>query len=163
METSLAKTLAHKFKLSVARVYRRYGTHVMTEGGPRTVLRITMPREGKPPLVATWGATPLVRDPNVAWLDDDPPAVWNTRTEIVERLLADTCELCGSREDVQVHHVKALKDLNRAGRVEQPAWKTLMATRRRKTLVVCARCHGDIHAGRLERRAKTTTEHWRAG
>ncbi|MFJ2112133.1 MULTISPECIES: hypothetical protein [unclassified Streptomyces] len=30
----------------------------------------------------------------------------------------------------------------------EPAWVHLMAMRRRKTLVICRRCHEDIHAGR---------------
>ena len=29
-----------------------------------------------------------------------------------------------------------------------PPWMELMAKRRRKTLVICRRCHEDIHAGR---------------
>lgn len=159
MEVSLAKTLAHKLKVSVSQVYRRYQTRMTTEDGPRKVLQITIPREGKPPLVATWGATSLVRDTNVTWLDDDPPLVWNQRTELVERLLTDTCELCGSRGQVEVHHIKALKDLDQPGRRAKPEWMRTMVARRRKTLVVCRRCHADIHAGRRSRNAKTTTEH----
>jgi hypothetical protein len=30
----------------------------------------------------------------------------------------------------------------------------LMAARKRKTLVVCGKCHDDIHAGRLDGRPK---------
>jgi len=46
---------------------------------------------------------------------------------------------------VLVHQVRKLANL---GPVEpsQPAWATLMATKRRKTLVVCAACHDLIHA-----------------
>ncbi|MGH2749414.1 MAG: maturase, partial [Actinomycetota bacterium] len=70
-----------------------------------------------------------------------------------ERLLANTCELCGSQENVQVHHVRGLKDLHRKGRGEKPRWVKVMAARRRKTLVVCESCHDDIHAGRRSRHA----------
>ncbi|WP_406419612.1 hypothetical protein [Streptomyces sp. NBC_01614] len=45
-------------------------------------------------------------------------------------------------------HVRKLADLNRPGRPERPSWVHLMAMRKRKTLVVCERCHQDIHAGR---------------
>ncbi|MGH3609171.1 MAG: hypothetical protein ACRDRD_13915 [Pseudonocardiaceae bacterium] len=34
----------------------------------------------------------------------------------------------------------------RTPRPDQPAWDKLMATRRRKTLVVCTPCHDHIHA-----------------
>lgn len=68
--------------------------------------------------------------------------------ELLQRLLADRCELCGSRVRVQVHHVRGLKDLRRRGRAQKPEWARTMSARRRKTLVVCERCHKDIHAGK---------------
>jgi hypothetical protein len=161
MERSLTMTLAGKFRTSVRQVYRRYRTRVVTERGRKPVLQVTVPREGKRPLVATWGRTDLVRC-TTATLNDAPSPVWNTRTELVERLLADTCELCGSREEVQVHHIRALKDLQRPGRRERSRWVQLMAARRRKTLVVCRSCHTAIHAGR-PRSPNRHAESWRAG
>jgi hypothetical protein len=50
---------------------------------------------------------------------------------------------------IAVHHIRKLADLDRYGRKEKPAWIKLMAKRRRKTIVVCRKCHTDIHAGRL--------------
>lgn len=70
------------------------------------------------------------------------------------RLTADACELCGSTEKAEVHHIRALKDLNPQGRKQQPDWGTRMAPRRRKTLVVCRICHEDIHAGRPTRKPR---------
>ena len=108
--------------------------------------------EGKRPLVAQWGGIPLRREKH-AVLDDQPPRVWNTRTELLERFLADTCELCGSTADVEVHHIRRLADLQAKGQGDKPAWVKTMAARQRKTLVVCHACHGDIHAGRPTRQA----------
>jgi group II intron reverse transcriptase/maturase len=162
METSLTKTLARKLRVSVREVYRRYRTTTQTERGPRVALRVTVARGGKRPLVATWGLASLARDTN-AELDDDPERIGYRRTELVQRLLADTCELCGSTENVEVHHVKALKDLERSGRRGKPDWAKVMIARQRKTLVVCRRCHTAIHAGRLNRRANEPTGDWRAG
>lgn len=95
----------------------------------------------------------LCDDREIAVLVDHLPNVWNTKTELLERALADTCELCGSREDVEVHHVRALKDLRRKGRVEMPEWAKWMAARHRKTLVVCRTCHMDVQRGHLRRRS----------
>ena len=67
------------------------------------------------------------------------------RSELVQRLLADTCELCGSQHQVEVHHIRALRDLNPKGRTQLPEWALRMAARRRKTLVVCRACHEGIH------------------
>lgn len=151
MEQSLTKTLAHKLRLSVPQVYDRYGTTLQTPHGPYKGLRVTVARPDKAPLVAVWGGIPLKRQLNTD-LNDDPRPVWSTRTELEQRLLADTCELCGSQEHVQVHHVRHLKDLRQPGRKDKPVWAQMMAARHRKTLVVCRACHAAIHHGRMTRR-----------
>jgi hypothetical protein len=148
MQRSLTKTLAGKFRTRVPRIYDRYRATLQTPDGPRKVLRVEVEREGKPPLAAQWGGITLKRQ-ITAVLDDQPRPVWNTRTELLERLLAHTCELCGSQERVQVHHVRHLKDLTRQGRGDKPAWVQKMAARHRKTLVACDACHDQIHAGRV--------------
>lgn len=152
MEQSLTKTLAAKLRTSVPQVYRRYRTSIQTERGSRRVLQVRIEREGKKPLIATWGRTDLVWSP-VATLNDRPTPVWNYRNEIVDRLLADACELCGSQVDIEVHHIHALKDLHRPGQAEKPAWVQEMAARQRKKLVVCRVCHAAITHGTPTRRA----------
>ncbi|MFI0980867.1 hypothetical protein ACH4SP_28135 [Streptomyces sp. NPDC021093] len=99
------------------------------------------------PLAATLGVYPQL-----------PHKVWNgDRTELLQRLLAEVCELCGSRKDVDVHHIRRLKDLHVKGRPRRSAWAQTMAARRRKTLVVRQRCHQDIHAGRPTRSSPRST------
>src|SRR5438034_6060040 len=96
--------------------------------------------EGKKPLVAHWGGISLQRQKE-AILNDHPPQPKNYGTELLERLLAQECELCQSEEEVEVHHIRALKDLHKPGRKEKPEWMKRMAARCRKTLVVCRRSH----------------------
>jgi group II intron reverse transcriptase/maturase len=145
MERSLTKTLARKFRIRVSQVYRRYRAVLATEHGPRRGLRVTVHRDGgRAPLVAQWGGISLARDTTPTVLNDDPPRIWSKRSELVQRLLADTCELCGSGNQVEVHHIRALKDLNPTGRKRQPVWAMRMAARRRKTLLVCRVCHESI-------------------
>jgi hypothetical protein len=103
MEASLTKTLAHKLRISVTQVYRRYQTTIHTERGPYKVLKVVVERGEKRPLVAQWGGISLAWDKD-AVLDEMPYRVWNdSGVELLQRLLADQCELCGSRERVQVH------------------------------------------------------------
>ncbi len=148
METSLTKTLAAKLKLSVRKVYAKYHTTLLVDQKPYKGLQVVIQRkEGKKPLIAQWGGIPLRRRMDLP-LPDTPYPYWDARTELVQRLLADTCELCGSQTDIEVHHIRALKDLKRYGRAEKPAWVKTMAARHRKTLVVCRSCHKDIHHGR---------------
>jgi len=154
METSLTKTLAAKLQISVPKVYRKYRATIETPYGPYKGLQVVVERAGgRPPLVAKWGGLPLRRQKE-AVLNDQPQNVWNSRTELLERLLADTCELCGSQEAVEVHHVRHLKDLQRKGRAALPEWAKWMAARHRKTLVTCRTCHEAIHAGEPRRRPR---------
>ena len=88
-----------------------------------------------------------------AILDDEPREVFSVRSEVVQRLLAKKCALCGAEGNCQVHHVRKLADLDRPGRSEKPLWVKRMAARRRKTLVVCQACHEAIHRERPKRHA----------
>jgi group II intron reverse transcriptase/maturase len=155
MERSLTQTLAHKLRISVREVYRHYQTTLHTPDGSYIGLQVKIERsEGQKPLIANWGGISLSRNMK-AVLNDSPLIIVGPRTELERRLLANTCELCGSHEDIQVHHVRALKDLHKKGRTPPPYWVEIMATRQRKTLVVCRKCHMDIHAGCVKQRNTT--------
>lgn len=150
MQRSLTKTLAAKLRISVPQVYERLATTIETEHGPRRVLEVRIDRRDKQPLIARWGGISLAWKLDSTLFDREPVPIINM-TELVQRLLADACELCGSQDDVQVHHIRALKDLRQFGRSEKPLWVQVMAARRRKTLVVCHACHRAIHEGRPTR------------
>jgi len=151
MERSLVCTLSNKLRITVQQVYARFATSIQTDHGLHNVLQVKVEHgEGKPPLIAQWGDIRLARTHKAAALDDDPHRIHNTHSELLERLLAQRCELCGSQYNVEVHHIRALKDLKRKGRAERPKWVEIMAARRRKTLVLCQRCHKEVHAGRSD-------------
>jgi len=156
MQESLTKTLASKLNVSVSTIYKRYRTTIQTERGPRVALQVTH-REDDKTLVATWGQTPQVQNTNVTLRDVRAPR-GISRNELVKRLLANECEQCGSTTSIQVHHIRALKDLNNPGRPDKPTWKKTMSARRRKTMVVCKECHDAIHAGRTPRQREETTK-----
>src|SRR5215212_459567 len=163
MRTSLLGTLANKHRTRIAPIYRRLRTEVKARGRTQTALVVTRERgEGKRPLVATFGGISLAWKRDVI-LSDRPPAVYGSgRSEIVQRLLAQRCEHCGSEDGpFEVHHVRRLADLDRPGRRERPLWAKRIAARQRKTLVVCDRCHQDIHRDRSGWRERT--RYWKAG
>jgi len=143
---SLVKTLANKHKQKTSWVYRRY-THKNEDG--RKVIRVVIPRqEPQKPLVATFGAKPICYVQKTI-LKDTIPHTYLARVELVQRLLAEQCELCGSTENIEVHHVRRLIDIKRKYRSQKqkPEWATVMIGRNRKTLVVCRDCHRNIHRG----------------
>jgi group II intron reverse transcriptase/maturase len=155
METSLLKTLAGKHSSSVAKMARKYKATIDTPYGSRVCFQTTVERgEGKKPLVARFGGIPLRRQKKAVLVDRSPVLFTTSGNELIHRLLAGRCEVCGSTERLEVHHIRKLADLNKPGRNEKPAWVQIMVKRRRKTLVTCTGCHDAIHAGRPV--AKTT-------
>jgi group II intron reverse transcriptase/maturase len=149
METSLLKTLAGKHSSSVAKMARKYKATIDTPYGSRVCFQATVERgEGKKPLVARFGGIPLRRQKTAVLIDRSPVLFTTSGNELIHRLLAGRCEVCGSTERLEVHHIRKLADLTKPGRNEKPAWVQIMAKRRRKTLVTCTHCHDAIHAGR---------------
>jgi group II intron reverse transcriptase/maturase len=152
LETSLTKTLATKFKCKVSDIYRRYAVTVLD----RKVFQVVIERPDKEPLVATFGGISFERIPEgMGVVDFRFELAWhqqaNKRSEVVQRLLAKKCELCGIEgEPVQVHHIRKLADIDRPGRRPRAGWERIMSARKRKTLVVCEDCHRIIHAGRYD-------------
>ena len=145
----MLKTLAGKHRSTVTKMARKYKTTIETPDGPRTCFQVTVNRDGgRKPLVARFGGIPLRRVRTAALTDQRPVMASAKRNELIHRLLAGRCELCEGTEGLEVHHVRKLADLNKPGRREKPPWMELMAKRRRKTLVICRRCHEDIHTGR---------------
>lgn len=157
-EVSLVKTLAHKLQLSSAKVYQRFRRRITTPDGTYKVLQVIVDRgPKKKPLEAHFGGISLVRNPWAA-VNESPSQVYSGRSELVQRLLAEKCEICGSNALIQVHHVRKLADLRGETR-----WEQIMAARRRKTLVVCQCCHNAVHDGRYDGPALDHNHLWRAG
>ncbi|WP_369374185.1 reverse transcriptase domain-containing protein [Streptomyces sp. cg36] len=154
METSMLKTLAGKHRSTVSKMAAKYKTTFETPNGPRVAFEARIERKNRKPLVARFGGIPLQRQRTAEVVDREPVRVDYPQKELVARLLADTCEICGSRGNVQVHHVRALADLAHAG--WQPSdWARVMLHRRRKTVVACDTCHDRIHS---ERAVKPLTQ-----
>lgn len=127
---------------------RKYATTTTDESTGKTLkcLKVVVSRTNKKPLIAQWGGISLSHQPH-AEINDTPYMVVGGCTELIKRLLADQCELCGSSDHIEVHHIRKLADLKRPGRKEKPLWVQIMSARKRKTLVVCRACHNMIHHG----------------
>ena len=159
MNVSLAKTLAVKLRMSSKAVFDTFKTEVETPNGLRKVL-LLRERRRKGERVAYFGGINLTR--LSAGVSCDPPAYFPTcfQAELVQRLLAGRCELCGLDGPTRVHQVRSLADLRRSLKAKPPRWVRVMVSRNRKTLVLCRACYQDImHTPRLPGPSK----HWRAG
>jgi group II intron reverse transcriptase/maturase len=152
MEEALTKTLANKFRTSVVTIYRRYKGTRTVDGYTYKTLQVEVSTK-KGSRCIYWGAVPLKTvKPGTEPINDsrDRERMISSRTDLIQRLQAEECELCGSQEHCEVHHVRKLSDLKQRwrGKRERPAWVNRMIAMRRKTLVLCHECHADIHAGR---------------
>lgn len=149
VETSMLKTLATKHRLTVKQIAGKYRVWIETPAGRRRAFQVVVERPGKKPLVATFGGYTLgtnriqktIKETTTCWW-------WSTRTEILERMLADQCEYCGYKGPCEVHHIRKVGPLLRKKGLA--GWKKLMALRNRRTLVLCRECHDKLHAGTLD-------------
>ena len=146
MQTSMLKTLAAKHKTSVDVVAKKHRVEAFDAASDEMHIayRVKVERPGKYPMSATFGGFSLRRQDKE--INDQPTRNRNGRTEILERLTADQCENCGSEKGCQAHHVKKVSGLVKWK--DRPDWADLMVIRSRKTLVLCRKCHTDLHAGR---------------
>jgi group II intron reverse transcriptase/maturase len=150
MGGALVRTLAGKHKTTGRTIYRKYRGRRRVGNHDYVTLQVEVPtRKGS--RTVYWGAISLKTvQPGTEPINDVkyPEYTRNVRSELIHRLQADTCELCGSHRNIQVHHIRKLADLDKPGRRGKPEWMKRMAAMRRKTLIVCRDCHNDIHAGR---------------
>lgn len=151
-QQSLAKTLAAKHNQKVSWVYRKY-KRKSDQGVTAMIVEVPNPKNPDKPLMAKFGDKPICFNPNIV-IRDNMAQFYHGRNELVRRLLANECELCGSSEKINVHHVQKLKNIRKKyqGRPEPPRWAKFMMERNRKTVVVCHQCHVDIHAGKYDGR-----------
>jgi len=137
-QTSLVKTLAHKHKISVSQVYKRY-----VDGNDK---RITIV-DGK--YRKEWFK---LKDINrTAKTKKDVDEIYNpikhlSRSEIIERLNAEECEYCRKTGGYfEVHHVRKMADIKEG----KELWEKVMIARNRKKIILCIECHDLLHAGKL--------------
>ena len=144
MEVSLVQTLAAKHKTKTRTIYRKYHYKDDTKG-------IQVIDRG---MKATFGGFSMGRHKEFAYVSDIVPLRNYKRTEVVQRLITDICEIEGcTGKAVEAHHINSLKNLKKrwSGRKEKPIWVKAMIARHRKTLMVCKRHHILIHSGKYDK------------
>ena len=140
MKYSMYKTLAAKYHTKVRKIREKYrigkdfGIRYETKTGWKTPLfYIEGFRRQKE--MATGEFDTLVR----SYFRSSP-------CSLIQRLKARKCEWCEAENvDLEVHHVRRLKDLK-----GKALWERAMIGRRRKTMVLCTACHDLLHAGKLD-------------
>jgi hypothetical protein len=141
--SSFMRTLADKRRSTVKKVARSL------KKGPNHYTITLEKRDGTIKEYRLVSSTTQLQRGSISYQEsiDRIPVTWQYRnkTELGQRLRANECEWCGTSEQpFEVHHIRRLKDLQ-----GKTVWERHMIGRRRKTLVLCKKCHIDLHAGRL--------------
>ena len=136
MKFSCLKTLAAKYKTRISKIVEKYkdgkggwGIPYETKKGMRRCY------------FANYADCKGASD--TADLIKDVAKMHNQAVTTLEaRLKAKVCELCGTADSdhYQIHHVNKVKNLK-----GKENWERVMIAKRRKTLVVCLKCHHEIH------------------
>jgi group II intron reverse transcriptase/maturase len=139
MEYSMYKTYACKYQSSVRKMIRKF-----SENG-EFVIRYEN-RKGKI-LSSRFYNDGFARKATINNNADLLPKTiaFTGNTSLIDRLKANECEFCRASGELEMHHVKKLKDLK--GKQD---WEKHMIARRRKTLAVCFDCHKKIHYGKMD-------------
>lgn len=137
MRLSLAKTLAHKYRTSMKQQFRMRGRS----------LRVMRDVEGQVKVTQYWETT-YSRNPMGFTVNARHPDALHRRFSLLVRskLLMGCC-VCGSKDQIQMHHVRHLRKGNK---VIVKGFNRIMAAVNRKQVPVCHECHVLIHAGKYD-------------
>ena len=145
----MIRTIARKERCTCSTVRKRYAITVDRKDGHGKRQILGVDRTNRPPVVYFDRSIVFVRTACDVPKDKDE----EFSKELRLRLKSNTCEVCGSHERIQVHHVRNLGNTISAYESKNkdlPDWVRLMLRMNRKTLVVCEKCHKALHNGRLK-------------
>jgi len=152
MLESCVRTLATKHKCKRAQIYRKYYGPTST-GKKGLVVEFTNHKTGKTHR-AEFGEVPFKAGSWPSSIEDrnDQYVQVYRGTELLKRLTANQCELCGNKSRCVVHHIRGLRDLEAKRQQGRPltAAEEFAIARRRKQVVVCPECHQKIHSGKYD-------------
>ena len=139
---SLFKTFARKYKTTMGKVIAKF------RKGNEFILGYEV--KGKRYQMKVFKLAHMDSRPRDWNVDKMPNTLYlvSPRSELIKRLNYHKCEYCGNIEPpFESHHVRKLKDLKQKKYLAM--WERIMIARNRKTLVLCRKCHKDLHLGRL--------------
>ena len=136
MEYSCLKTLASKHKSKISKVIAMY-----KDGSGEWGIPYETKKKSKRRYFANYMDCKDAKNPTDI-ISNAAIIYGQSGTTLEKRLKAKVCELCGTTESehYEIHHINKLKNL----KGKEP-WEIAMLAKRRKTLVVCVRCHHLIH------------------
>ena len=143
---SLLTTLARKERSSIKAVQRKYQVVVPKNDGHGTFCTIGIVDSEDRQILYRYEGFHKQR-----YLKRNEAPVNRISEELKERILDSTCEVCGTKGNTEVHHIRNLSATMRMyAKKTPPDWLKLMWKMRRRTLILCSNCHSLLHKGRLK-------------
>lgn len=137
MKSSMLKTLAVKFNMSVTKVMKKFAINGII-GVDYETKEGTKRREFYHDGFTKKEINRDVEDVVAEYLKYEKP------NRLAGRLMAGLCEVCGCRSDnIQMHHIKALKNLANRNKFE-----VIMKKRNTKSLALCPECFEKAQASK---------------
>jgi len=136
MEYSCLKTIAHKHKSTVAKMIVKY-----RDGLGKWGIKYETKYNTKCCYFADYRQCKGKKHPSDT-ISNVALVMSHSRSPFESRLKAKQCELCDTTtaQHYEIHHVHKVKDLK-----GKDLWEQMMIAKRRKTMVVCRKCHKEIH------------------
>ena len=70
-------------------------------------------------------------------------------------VLSSACTICGTYQEIEIHHVRKLKDSSRA--IKMDYMTSMMSRMNRKQIPICRYCHIKYHKGKVLLNSKSKT------
>ena len=136
MQYSMYKTFAQKYNTQISKILKKYRinkefTVCYTNKKNEKIKRVFFNESFRCKTEKMYSLSKKAPQSKIA----------NCQTNLIKRLKAGKCELCGKEgQSLTMHQVKKLKDLK-----GELLWEKVMIKQRKKTLAVCELCHETIH------------------
>ena len=132
LQYSLVKTLAHKERTTIYKIFRKYGKDTnYTKPNGRTTHFFNQPLK-------------QVKKAKAAAASLDTIPVWFPRR--TQSRLLDNCAICNSSGPIEMHHVRHIRKRGQ----KLKGFSLYLAAINRKQVPVCRNCHRDIHNGKYD-------------
>lgn len=136
---SLAKTLAHKYRISMRKIFCKHGRNLKFQWNlPNGKTRVVCFAEN-----TDWSIN------TDAYMDSPPQPdllAWQMRLRTTSKL-GFPCLICGSENQIEMHHVRHIRKM---GERPPTGFRAVMRKLNRKQIPVCTTCHQKIHSGEYD-------------
>lgn len=133
LKFSLIYTLARKLRLSVRKIFRKFGKKITIEYKVKEeskTIRLLYPSLARNRVIKIPKDYSTTDPFKVKFFSVRSGHVWNK-----------PCQICGNKGDVEMHHVRHIKKGKATG------FTKIMSNLNRKQIAVCRGCHLKIHSG----------------